>query len=127
MADRLIPMDRDRQSVARRSSSSKRRLEPTGIEGAAFVFSSAGFGCVAFGLALLYSGWRSDIDGLKFFFLGLEFAAAGVTTATVALTLGPHRGRDSRRAWVAAGAGLLLVVVAIGGLLPPLIERGIVG
>lgn len=100
--------------------------ERTGIEGAAAVFAAAAVVNVALALALLKGGWLGEIGALRFFFLGLELAAAAVTTAAVALALGPHRGRASRPAWLAGGSGLLLVVFALAWLLPRLLgPRGL--
>jgi hypothetical protein len=94
--------------------------ERTGIEGAAVVFAAAAFVNVALALALRRTGWLGEVGALRFLFLGLELAAAGVTTAAVALALGPHRGLAARPAWLAGGTALLLVVGAMVWLLPRL-------
>ena len=96
----------------------------TGIEGAAAVFSAAAFVNVALSLVLLRAGWLGEVGAFRFLFLGLELAAAAVTTAAVALALGPYRGAASRKAWIAAGAALLLVGVVLAILLPVLLDRG---
>ncbi len=96
----------------------------TGIEGASAVFSAAAFVNVALALILLRGGWLGDIGAYRFLFLGLELAAAGVTTAAVALALGPYRGVASRKAWLSAGAGLALVIFALIWLLPRLFGPG---
>ena len=95
----------------------------TGIEGAAAVFSAAAFVNVALALVLLRGGWLGEVGAFRFLFLGLELAAAAVTAATVALALGPYRGAASRKAWIAAGAALLLVAGVLAFLLPALLER----
>ncbi len=97
-------------------------LQPTGIEGAAVVFSGAAFVNVGLALGLLHFGWLGDVGAYRFLFFGLELAAAGVTVAAVALTLGPHRGAAARRAWRAGGASLLLVAVAMAWLIPFLLR-----
>lgn len=99
--------------------------ERTGIEGAAVVFSAAAFVNVALSLALLRGGWLGEVGALRFLFLGLELAAAGATTAAVALALGPHRGAASRPAWVAGGAAVALVALAMAWLLPLLFGAGL--
>lgn len=96
----------------------------TGIEGAAAVFSAAAYVNVALSLVLLRSGWLGEIGALRFLFLGLELAALGVVTATVALALGQHRGVGSRKAWLSAAAALLLVGGVMIFLLPVLLEGG---
>ena len=108
------PMDVSRASTPER----------TGIEGAAVVFSAAAFVNVALALFLLQVGWLGEIGAYRFLFLGLELAAAGVTVATVALALGPHRGTASRPAWIAGASALALVAVAVVYLLPRLFGPG---
>ena len=85
------------------------------------VFSAAAFVNVALGLVLLRSGWLGEVGALRFVFLGHELAALGVTVAAVALALGPHRGPASRPAWLAAAAGLALVIGSAIWLLPRLV------
>ena len=95
----------------------------TGIEAASAVFSAAAFLNVGLSLALLHFGpvgWLGEVGTYRFLFLGLELAAAGVTTAAVALALGPHRGAGARTAWISGGAALLLVAVAMVWVLPVL-------
>lgn len=98
----------------------ERQPERTGIESFAGGFSIAACLTLALALAMHTSGWLDEIGVLRSLFLGLEFAAAGLTTAVVALAIGPHRGPASRLAWFAAGAALLLVVLAVAWLLPRL-------
>ncbi len=93
-------------------------LERTGIEAAAVVFSAGAFVNVALSLILLHFGWLGEIGAYRYLFLGLELAAVGVTVAAVALALGPHRGPAARPAWLAGGAALALVAVALVYLLP---------
>ena len=100
--------------------------ERTGIEAAAVVFAAAAFVNVALALALLRVGWLGEIGAVRFFFLGLELAAVGVTVAAVALALGPHRGAAARPAWIAGGAALGLVGVSLVWLLPALFRAGVV-
>ncbi len=100
--------------------------EATGIERAAVVFSTAAFANVALALGLLSLGIGGDVGPYGFLFLGLELAAAAVTVAAVALCLGPHRGAEARRAWLAAGAALVLVGVAAVWLLPALLAPEVV-
>ena len=95
-------------------------IERTGIEGAAAVFSAAAFVNVALALLLLETGWLGEIGAHRFLFFGLELAAVGLTTATLALAVGPHRGPGARPAWLAGGAALLLVGLAVVWLLPAL-------
>ncbi len=100
----------------------------TGIESASAVFAAAAFLNVAIALALLRFGpvgWMGDIGTYRFLFLGLELAAAGVTTAAVALALGPTRGSGARTAWAAGGSSLALVGVAMVWLLPALFGAGL--
>ena len=75
---------------------------------------------------LLRTGWLGDVGAYRFLFLGFELAAAGVTTAAVALALGPYRGRASRRAWIAGGSALLLVGAGMLWLIPRLLHPVIV-
>jgi hypothetical protein len=96
------------------------RPESTGIESFAAGFSISAYLTVALAFGMLHGGRLDEIGMLRVLFLGLEFAAAGVTTAAVALAIGPHRGPASRPAWLAAGAALLLVLVAACWLLPRL-------
>ena len=96
--------------------------EPTGIEGAAKVFSGAAFASIALSLAMLRFGWLTEIDAIRFFFLGLEFAAAAITTATVALALGPVRGIHARPAWIAGGSALGLVAISVAWMIPRILE-----
>jgi len=99
-------------------------IEPTGVEGAAAVFSAAAFLNVGLALVLLETGWLGEIGAHRFLFLGLELAAIGATTATLALAVGPHRGPASRPAWLAVAGALVLVVVAGVWLLPALFGAG---
>lgn len=96
--------------------------ERTGIEGAAVVFSAAAFVNVGLSLWLLHTGWLGEVGAYRFLFLGLELAAAGVTTATLALAVGPHRGAAARPAWLAGGAALLLVGLSLAWLVPALLH-----
>jgi hypothetical protein len=97
-------------------------LEPTGIEGAAQVFAVAAFASVAAGLALDHAGWPAPVAGMRFFFFGLELAAAAVTAATVALALGPIRGcAAARKAWLSGGAALALVLAGMVWIIPALL------
>ncbi len=107
--------------------SRKRRaavLEPTGIEGAAVVFAGAAFVNVGLGALLIHQAWLGPIAGKAFCLLGLELAAVALTTATVALALGPVWGVPAaRKAWAAGASALGLsvagVLVVFPGLLGP--------
>jgi len=96
------------------------QIEPTGIEKAAVVFSGAAYLNVGLSFLLLRTDWLGEIGAHRFLFLGLELAAAAVTTAALALAVGPHRGRAARSAWLAAGAALGLSLGAVLWLLPRL-------
>jgi len=95
-------------------------IEPTGIEKAAVVFSGAAYLNVGLSFVLLRTDWLGEIGAHRFLFLGLELAAAAVVTATLALAVGPHRGRAARSAWLAAGAALALSLGGVLWLLPRL-------
>ncbi len=98
-------------------------LEPTGIEGAAQVFAVAAFASVAAGLGLDHAGWPIPVAGMRFFFFGLELAAAAITASTVALALGPTWGcAAARKAWISGGAALALVLAGMLWLIPALLD-----
>ena len=96
--------------------------ESTGIESFAGGFAIAAYLTLALAAYARHAGWTEDVAAFRVLFLGLEFAAAGVTTATVALALGPNRGPASRLAWCAGGASLLLVIVTAIWVLPRLFQ-----